>query len=177
MSRKASGLAFNLLCAALGLRDRLLPPERVLYEAEIRPGMTVLDYGCGAGSFILPVAGLVGEKGTLVALDVNPLATDRAARIAAANGLSNVLTIRSECSTDLPGGSVDVVLLYDVLHRLRPPAHVLAELHRVLKPHGRLSLSDHHMKPKAIVHCVTEAGQFRLARRDRYTHTFVPVHE
>ncbi|NSW58435.1 MAG: class I SAM-dependent methyltransferase [Armatimonadetes bacterium] len=177
MARQASRIAFNLLGAALGLRDRFLPPERVLHEAEIRSGMTVIDYGCGTGSFILPVAGLVGETGAVLAVDVNPLAVERVARIAGANGLTNVRALRSDCSIDLPDGSVDVALLYDVLHHLRPPEPVLCELHRVLKAHGRLSLSDHHMNPKAIVHCVTATGQYRLARRDRYTHTFVPVRD
>lgn len=60
--------------------------------------------------------------------------------------LANVETIHSDCKTGLPDNSVDAVLLYDTFHDLSDPDGVLEELHRVLKPDGILSFSDHHMK-------------------------------
>ncbi|MDI6886277.1 MAG: methyltransferase domain-containing protein [archaeon] len=55
---------------------------------------------------------------------------------------------------------VDVVLLYDTFHTLGDPNGVLEELHRVLKPDGILSFSDHHMKENEIVSEVTSTYSF-----------------
>jgi len=72
----------------------------------------------------------------------------------------------------LPNGSVDVVLLYDILHDLSDREDVLGELHRVLKPRGILSVSDHHLSGTAIVARVTTSQRFRLKTEGRLTVTF-----
>ena len=61
--------------------------------------------------------------------------------------------------------SVDIVLLYDILHDLKEHEGVLAELYRVLKPGGILSVSDHHLKKDEIISRVTENGLFRLSAK------------
>lgn len=85
-------------------------------------------------------------------------------KIVANNQLTNVETILSNCKTGLPDDRIDIVLLYDIFHDLRDPNMVLNELHRILKPTGILSFSDHHMKENEIVSNVTKSG-FRLLRR------------
>jgi len=70
---------------------------------------------------------------------------------------------------------VDVVLLYDTFHDLSHPSGVLEELHRVLKPNGFLSFSDHHMKENEIVSKVTNKGLFRLSRKGKGTYSFSKV--
>ena len=60
--------------------------------------------------------------------------------------MDNLKTILTNCSTKLPDGTIDVMLLYDIYHNLSNPNEVLGELHRVLKSMGILSLSEHHMK-------------------------------
>jgi ubiquinone/menaquinone biosynthesis C-methylase UbiE len=85
-----------------------------------------------------------------------------------------VETILSDGATGLPDASIDVALLYDVLHHLARPAEVLAELHRVLKPGGTLSVSDHHLAEDDITSRITGTGLFRLARQGR-VHNFSVV--
>jgi ubiquinone/menaquinone biosynthesis C-methylase UbiE len=87
--------------------------------------------------------------------------------------LTNVETILSDCQTELPDNSLDVVLLYDAFHHLSDPNMVLKELSRVLKPDGILSFSDHHMKENEIVAAVTNNGLFRLSRKGQRTYTFL----
>ena len=60
-------------------------------------------------------------------------------------------SILSDCDTGLPPASIDVVLLYDILHELENRTEVLKELHRVLKPEGILSVSDHHLEEDEII--------------------------
>jgi len=84
-----------------------------------------------------------------------------------------VETILSDCQTGLPDNSLDVVLLYDIFHHLGDRDRVLKELHRVLKPDGVLSFSDHHMKESEIVSQVTNSRLFRLSRKGQRTYTFL----
>ena len=82
------------------------------------------------------------------------------------------MTIESDCSTGLPNNGVDTILLYDVFHGLTRPDDVLQELHRILKPGGTLSFSDHHMKEAEILARVTGGGMFRLVRKGKKTYSF-----
>jgi ubiquinone/menaquinone biosynthesis C-methylase UbiE len=160
---------FQFMVLAFRVRDGLRPRREVLREVDIRPGFRVLDYGCGTGSYIRESARRVGAAGTVYALDVDPLAVRRAQRIAERNGLPNVRTILSDCATGLPDGSLDVVLLYDILHDLPNREAILRELHRVLKPDGILSVSDHHLRRPEIVGRVTAGGRFGRASKGRLT--------
>jgi len=161
------GMSFLFKC-----RDMLRPRERILEEVDIEPGYQVLDFGCGPGSYTKVVAKLVGEDGRVYAQDIHPLAGKRLRQLASSMGLGNVETICSGGPTGLPDGTVDVVLLYDIFHMLSEPDAVLAELHRVMKPNGVLSFSDHHMKEGDIVRGVTATGLFELSRQGKHTFSF-----
>jgi len=153
-------------------RDFFLPRMNILKEVGIKPGSHVLDYGCGPGSYIIPLAELVGKSGKIYALDIHPLAIQMVQNIASKRQLTHVETISSDCKTGLPDNSVDVVLLYDTFHDLSDPNGVLEELHRVLKPNRIMSFSDHHMKENEIVSKVTNKGLFRLSRKGKRAYSF-----
>lgn len=168
-----SNLHFRLMSLSFKLRDFFSLREDVLGEVGIRPGFHVLDYGCGSGSYVVRAAELVGESGKVYALDIHPLAVQSVQNLASKKRLGNVETICSDCESGLPDSSVDVVLLYDTLHGLSDPSGVLEELHRMLKPNGILSFSDHHMKEDEIVSNLTNSGLFRLSGKGEKTHTFL----
>ena len=134
-----------------------------------------MDYGCGPGSYVLPLCDLVGDSGKIYALDIHPLAIRKVESLVSRKGLHNVAAIRSSCDTGLSDESVDVVLLYDIFHDLSEPARILTELHRVLKPEGILSVSDHHLDDKEIMRKIPEGGRFRLDRRGKRTFTFTKI--
>ena len=173
MNRPMPNLCFKTMALVFRLRDLLRPRENVLKEVRIEPGSYVLDYACGPGGYVKDLAALVGQSGKLYALDVHPLAMQTVQGIAARNQITNIETICSNCKTGLSDGSVDVVLLYDAFHLLGDPVAVLHELHRVLKPNGILSFSDHHMKESQIMPAVTSNGLFRLSSKGRKTYTFL----
>jgi ubiquinone/menaquinone biosynthesis C-methylase UbiE len=175
MDNTQSNIDFRLMSLTYLIRDLFHPRMNVLQEVGIDPGCRVLDYGCGPGSYILPLAELVGMSGTIYALDIHPLAIQKVQRIASKWNLSNVETICSDCATGLPDGSVDIALLYDTLHALHDPDGVLQELHRVLVPEGILSLSDHHMQEDEILVQATSGGSFRLSTRGSRTYNFQRV--
>ncbi|MEM2135973.1 MAG: class I SAM-dependent methyltransferase [Candidatus Freyarchaeota archaeon] len=165
-------LHFKMMTFSFKLRDFFSPPRNILKEVGIKPGDHVLDYGCGPGSYIIPTAELVGKSGKIYALDVNPLAAQAVRKISSKKGLTNVETITSECKTGLPSESIDVVLLYDTFHALSDPNSVLKELHRVLKPDGILSLSDHHMTEGEIISKITRSGLFKLSKKGGKVYNF-----
>jgi len=155
------------------VRDLFVPRIKILNEVGLKPGYKILDYGCGSGSYINTLANMIGNSGKIYALDINPLAIQMVQRIVAKNQLANVETILSGCETGLPDESMDAVLLYDILHDLSDPDKIIKELHRVLKPDGILSVSDHHLEGEDIVSRMTNDGFFGLLKKDILTCSFV----
>jgi ubiquinone/menaquinone biosynthesis C-methylase UbiE len=167
VEKSQSGFGFKIMSLMFRIRDLIRPRGDVLKEVGIRPGFQVLDFGCGPGGYILPLAGLVGAEGKIYALDMNPAAILAVKSLALKHKLANVETILSDGATGLPDGSVDVVLLYDVLHHLENQDAILKELYRVLKPEGILSVSDHHLEEEAITSVISGTGLFRLSRKGK----------
>jgi ubiquinone/menaquinone biosynthesis C-methylase UbiE len=173
MDKPMTNLAFRFMSFGYKFRDWRLPRINVLKEVGIKPGFSVLDYGCGPGGYITAAAQLVAESGKVYALDIQPLAIKQVQNIARKRKLANVETIVSDCATGLPDESIDVVLMYDIFHGLSQPDEVLTELHRVLKPEGVLSFNDHHMKEeKEIITRITGKGLFRLSRKGKRVYNF-----
>lgn len=112
-------------------------------HAALQPGEVVLDLGCGAGIDTLLAARAVGPQGRAIGLDMTPEMADRAGRHAAEAELANV-EIREGLMEEipLPDASVDVVISNGVLNLSTRKSRVLAETIRVLRPGGRVSLSD-----------------------------------
>ncbi len=171
-NRPMSRVGFKLMSLIFKVRDLLLPRLEVLKEAGIGSGFSVLDFGCGPGGYIMPLIELVGPSGKIYALDIHPLAILEVKKIATRKGVDNIETIESDCSTGLPDNCVDTVLLYDVFHGLARPDDVLREIHRILKPDGTSSFSDHHMKQEKVLTRMTGAGIFRFVRKGRKTYSF-----
>lgn len=171
-SRQQSSLDFWIMSLIIKIRDLRLPRINILTEVGIKTGSVVLDYGCGPGSYIIPLTTLVGESGLIYALDINGLAIKKVQNIASRKRLVDVRTILSDCETGLQSDSVDVVLLYDILHDLDNRNSVLQELHRILKVNGILSVSDHHMKKDDIVSAITNGRMFKLSAKNKRTLSF-----
>jgi demethylmenaquinone methyltransferase/2-methoxy-6-polyprenyl-1,4-benzoquinol methylase len=117
------------------MRRWLMPPEKTLRAADVRPGQTVLEVGCGSGFFTLPAAEMIGESGHLIAMDPLSIFVDRVAKKVRDADLNNVDVIRRDAlNTKLEAASVDVVLLFGVLpFPTLPLDKRLPEMHRVLK--------------------------------------------
>jgi len=58
------------------IRDFIRPRLDIVKEIGLEEGFRVLDYGCSPGSYILPVAELIGKSGKIYALDINPAAIE-----------------------------------------------------------------------------------------------------
>jgi ubiquinone/menaquinone biosynthesis C-methylase UbiE len=168
MEKPMSNLHFRMMSLGFRFRDIFLQVQGILKESGIRPGLCILDFGCGPGSYSIAAAEMTGDSGKVYALDIHPLAVQSVQKRAAKKGLKNIETILSDCATGLPDESVDVALLYDTFHELGDQEEVLKELHRVLKPGGILSISDHHMKESEITDKIGSRGMFDLSGKGEY---------
>jgi len=88
MGEPASDFHFKFMSFGYRFRDFFLSRMNILREVGIRPGFRVLDYGCGPGSYIIPLAELVGKSGKIYALDIQPLAVQRVQSIASEKQLT-----------------------------------------------------------------------------------------
>lgn len=167
-----SNLSFRKMSLEFRVRDLLKPPVRILKEAGVRPGMTILDFGCGPGGFAIAAARLVGPEGRVITLDRNPLALQSVERRALRRNLSNIDTLSGDSPKECPDQSVDMVLLYDVIHGVDNRGELLAELWRVLKPAGVLSVNDHHLSDETLIGQVTGGKLFRLTGRCKWSFQF-----
>jgi len=147
-------------------------------------GDVILDYGCGIGFNTIPAAEIVGEEGTVYALDIHPLAVKAVEKKIRKKGLKNVKTILSGLNTGLPDESVDVVLLYNVLPMVKNRPALIKELYRVLKPGGVLSVksglivnlySREKMETKDLEKLMLDNGPLKLERRIGEFHIFKKI--
>ncbi|MFJ4914684.1 class I SAM-dependent methyltransferase [Streptomyces sp. NPDC088726] len=109
---------------------------------ELRPGMTVLDVGCGPGTITADIAALVAP-GRVTAVDTTREILDQAAGVAAERGLENLeFTTADVHALDFPDDTFDVVHAHQVLQHVGDPVQALREMRRVCRPGGVVAARD-----------------------------------
>jgi SAM-dependent methyltransferase len=175
LSRLAARLGHSSPCPASlswmvnnPIRRRYMRP--ILRRVGIQAGERVLELGPGPGAFSLDAARMLGTKGRLVAVDIQPEMIARLERRAREAGLTNIET-HAAGAYDLPlaDGSMDRAFLVTVLPEIPDRMRALSELRRVLKPGGTLSITEEFLDPDYLfagetIRLVESAG-FRLTLR------------
>ena len=122
-------------------------PKRKIKKIPLRGGMGVVDYGCGAGRYTIPIAKSVGPEGKVFAVDICPPAIKYVEELAAKEGLKNIEPVLVESyNTGIQDSSIDLVLLIDTLHMIKDCNALFREIHRILKQDGFLFMDPGHLK-------------------------------
>jgi ubiquinone/menaquinone biosynthesis C-methylase UbiE len=157
------------------LRKRFSDPGPIIQGTGVKPGQTLLEVGCGRGFFTLLIAETIGPEGHLYALDVTEASVDYVARKVEAAGLSNVDVIKANAlDSGLPDAGIDLALLFGVIPSpTLPYSRLIPEMHRVLKPGGRLAVWT--AVPGWSPQSITQTGVFDYIGKENNCHTFVVV--
>jgi ubiquinone/menaquinone biosynthesis C-methylase UbiE len=124
-------------------REREEDCKTMLAALHVKQGDVVCDLGCGNGFYTLKLAKLVGDKGKVVAVDIQremlELLKDRAAE----EKITNIEPVLGTVvDPKLSPNSIDVILLVDVYHEFSNPEEMLAAIRKSLKPTGRIALAE-----------------------------------
>jgi len=139
---------------------------KFLKKIGIKPGQTVLDFGCGKGNFSIPAAKIVGKKGIVYALDKDPEALTQLMKRARKEDLTNIKTIKTskKIETNLKGSSIDIILLYDIIHlvgkndssNLKDRKRLYKEIFRISKQNALISVYPSHLTTHTDINNIDE---------------------
>ena len=133
------------------LADHVYPHVRARAESfGIRPGQTVVDYGCGPGRYTIEMARLVGTDGRVIAVDLVELALKETQRKLEANGFNNFdMKLAQGYDYGIVDDTADIVFAIDMFHHIANTNTFLQEVFRISKPDGLLILSGGHLTLKS----------------------------
>lgn len=118
-------------------------PYKVIETMGLKPGDVVADIGCGSGYYARKIAKVVGPKGKVYGVDIQPEMLDYLRKYCAEEGVENVIPVLGgETDPRLPKESIDWMILVDVYHEFQQPKPMLAKMREALKPDGRIALIE-----------------------------------
>ena len=145
-------------------RDARQKPAELVAALGLKPGMTVVDLGTGAGYMLPRLSKAVGPSGKVIAQDIYPDFVEAAKKAASLPNVQFVLgTVKS---TNLPAGVADVIFVLDAYHHFDYPLEMLADLGRALKPGGRLVIVEYHKNEESMGRNGFALQHIRLGEED-----------
>lgn len=139
----------------------------IVENLDLKPGMIVLDAGCGPGRVTVPVAKRVGNEGAVVAMDIQAGMLARVKEKAQTSGQSNIEFLQAGIGGGkLPHGRFDRALLVTVLGEIPNQQAAMKEIYDSLKPGGILSVTeiifDPHFQRRSTVSRLAEEAGFKV---------------
>ena len=158
-----SDFAFKGMAWLFKLTDLICNPQERLKKVPIKEGMMVVDYGCGPGRYTLLLARLVGLKGRVFAVDIQPVAIKMIKEKAVRESLTNIEAILVDSyNTGIRGSIIDLIILLDTLHMIGDRDALFQEFHRLLKQDGLIFMDPGHMRLTRAKEIVESTGLFTI---------------
>jgi len=142
-------------------------PYKFLKAAGLKPGLKVLEVGCGPGAFTIPAAKIIGKDGFIYAVDIHPLAIKRVEEKITESGIENIKPVLTDASNmGLLNQEIDLVFMFGMPHIAGGLINVLSEIHRVLKPGGILSFEKSRRSENKIIVDIENRGFVFTEKKD-----------
>ena len=123
-----------------------IKPEEIIKNFEVRPGMTVADFGSGSGHYVLAVAKKMNDSGVVYAIDIQKNLLETIKSEAVKQHLSNVdivwADIEGKEGTKLANGILDFAVASNILFQIVDKEALAKEIKRTLKSGGRVAVID-----------------------------------
>jgi ubiquinone/menaquinone biosynthesis C-methylase UbiE len=120
-------------------RRKWQDPEMILTVSGLKQGMTFADMGCGRGFFAIPAAKIVGEKGKVLAADVDPESLKMLVQKAKSEGLNNIETRKGKAEEIITcNACADIIFFGQCLHDFDDPQKALQNARKTIKQNGTL---------------------------------------
>jgi ubiquinone/menaquinone biosynthesis C-methylase UbiE len=162
------GLSFRIMALLFNVSDWIISPDNRLIPFGIRPGQTVVDYGCGTGRYLKSASAQVGDTGTVYAVDIHELAIESARKRISRYNLQNVIPVLTDGKTvNIADHVADMIYALDMFHMVKDPERFLTELCRILKPDGILYLEDGHQPRTSSRRKLLDSGCWTIAEDAR----------
>ncbi|MCK5153152.1 MAG: class I SAM-dependent methyltransferase [Spirochaetales bacterium] len=141
-------------------------PDKILQTLEIKPGLSIGDIGSGGGYYTLQLAELVGESGTVYAVDVNKGNLEYVEKEVKKKNLQDRVNfiLATDENSNLPDESIDLLFLRNSFHHLKNRKDYFINLKKCLKEEGKIVIIDHkkgHRSGPAMNHGTGE-GEIEL---------------
>lgn len=135
--------------------NQLMDPYLLFERVQIQPRMHVADFGCGrTGHIVFPAANAVGSHGVVYAIDIQKAVLEHIDKRSKAAALLNIHPVWADLervgATAIPPASLDVIFIVNTLSQSNNRHAMLEEAQRLLKPKGRILISDWSRKGLAF---------------------------
>lgn len=132
-------------------REKEEQVTKMLAALKLKPGDVIADMGAGSGYHTFRMAKLVGDKGKVYAVDIQPEMLDIIRKRVKAQEVTNVVPVHNtETEAKLPPNSIDLVLLVDVYHEFAYPYEMTIDLIKALKPKGRMVFVEFRLEDEKV---------------------------
>ena len=127
-------------------RKLMQPPREIVERSGVRAAMTVMELGCGPGTYTIDIARAVGDRGKVYAVDIKPAMIEKLEERMQRTENRDVRNVTPKVADayelPFPEGYFDLAVVICALQEIPDRQRALRELRRVLKPQGVLAVSE-----------------------------------
>ena len=139
-------------------------PQTLIRSLKLKKGDNVADIGVGTGYFARRIARVIGPKGTVYGVDIQPEMLELLEKNLGKLGIKNVKGVLGTIKNpNLPANSIDLALMVDVYHEFSHPYEMLQNLCHALKPGGRIAFVEYRMEdPNVPIKLLHKMSQLQV---------------
>lgn len=144
------------------------PVSKYIDRFGIKPGDTIIDYGCGPGDYIRSASQIVGEKGIVYAVDIHEMAITSVENIIRNHDLKNVRTVLTDGGiVNIESHKADLIYAIDMFHMVKDTDLFLKELCRLTRHEGVLIIEDGHQPRHTSKEKILRSGCWKILKEEK----------